>query len=203
MAEIGYDHPLKLPPNWTVTPLTSREFCRQFPANIELDDAIRFLEDEITALGMTAPVIYTNSIALNNPRLRKIDTRLSGVTIQFGTGKNTAWLACDKWQSLEQNLYALHLTIRALRNIESWGIAPAYFIIQAISTENTATGYSSSTGHSTSQIPDWMAFLGLGHTAELEDANAVYRRRAKTIAGDEDALIQLNQAMDEARKSLR
>lgn len=202
MTEVRYDHPLKLPPHWTPTLLNAREHSQQFPAHIDLDDALRFVEDEIRACGFIAPVIYTNSVALNNPRLRKVEPRQSGVAIQFGTGRSVVWLACDKWQTLEQNLYALHLTLRALRNIESWGIAPAEFMLQAMNHVEHATSHTTNAQNSSTST-GWMATLGLGPTADLEDANAVYRRRAKLVAENEDELLKLNQAMDEARKHLR
>jgi hypothetical protein len=52
-------------------------------------------------------------------------------------------------------------------------------------------------------LPEWMQLLGLGLTATLQDANAVYRARAKGVQHDEEALIALNSAIEQARHHLK
>jgi hypothetical protein len=210
MSDIRYEFPLKMPPSWHMTPLAAREHPFNFPSPLPLDEAIRMLEDEIHAIGIRDVAVLSNVQNLNNPRLRKTNGYNTGVSIQFGRNDSTAWLACDKWQLLEHNIYALHLALRAIKNIELWGIVPAVSLIASL-YGNTSTANSTSTASTTSTaqrtanaphdttIPEWMVKLGLGLSADIEDAHAVYRRRAKSIANDEHALLELNDAMEQAR----
>lgn len=212
MSEIRYEYPLKMPPKWESTPATQRAHGNNFPPYLTLDEAIRLLEDEIHALGIRDVGVITNSQNLNNPRLRKVAAGSNtAATLQFGRSNDVSWLACDKWISLEHNLYALHLALRAIRNLELWGIIPITQLLAALyptqtskPTEAPASAASATTSSTTApkerDLPLWMKVLGLGTTAHYEDAIAVYRRRAKIVANDEKALLELNQAMESARE---
>jgi hypothetical protein len=128
-----------------------------------------------------------------------------GASLEISLGNTKAFLACDKWRNLAQNLYALHLAIRHVRLFEEWGIATSEYMLTPFDLRtHHATGHSheSSTHSPAENVPDWMDHLGLGRTATLADANAVYRQRAKTAAENEEAMIKLNQAIEQARRTL-
>lgn len=200
MSEIRYEFPLRMPPNWRMTPSNQRQHSTSFPPTLSIDDALRMLEDELNSLGIRDVGVFTNTQGLNNPRLRKSEGQNSGVTLQFGRSGQVAWMACDKWQYLEHNIYALHLAVRAIRNLEQWGIIPAPQLLQSLFPETRPHAQAASPTTSTeTSVPAWMHALGLGTSAQLEDAIAVYRRRAKAVSHDEHALLELNQAMEQAR----
>jgi hypothetical protein len=85
--------------------------------------------------------------------------------------------------------------------MENWGIASAKQALVGFSLQNAGIDSGSGDG---SNLPEWMQYLGLGPTATLEDANAIYRRRAKQLADEKDdqEMLKLNAAIDEARAEL-
>ena len=85
--------------------------------------AVRFVIDEIRRLGGSRPIISTN-IPLRNDGLpyanfRKPDDRAAAV--YFTRRGKQMCFACDKWDQVHDNIYAIGKTIEALRGIERWG----------------------------------------------------------------------------------
>lgn len=205
MADIRYEYPLKLPSGWTTTPPSVRAFNTAFPRILTLADSLRFLEEEIREFPFTAAVVYTNYQHVTNERLRKkVAIDVAGASVLLKCYGREHMIACDHWQQTEQNLYAIHLALRAVRNLEDWAIATRSYALSLFSG-NLAVKESAreDSGGDGTHLPQWMQNLGLGPTATIEDANAVYRRRAKELEGDEEALLRLNQYIEEARKHLR
>src|SRR5690606_20014849 len=94
-------------------------------------------------------------------------------------------LACDRWSPVEQNIYALHLALRNLRNIVQWGVGNieiAFCGFNPMIQKSVGAGGATQNAASGSTLEDWRLTLGLGPTATLDDAQAVYRRRAKSVA---------------------
>ena len=121
------------------------------------------------------------------------------VQVKFPTG--TAHLACDSWMNTEHNIYALYLALKNLRQFEKWGLATTEIMFAPFMPDSSKKIAAVAT-RGNDKLPDWMMLLGLGPTSTIEDANAVYRSRAKQVANDENALLDLNNAMDIARKNL-
>src|SRR5690606_15917082 len=111
-------------------------------------------------------------------------------------------LACDRWVGVEQNIYALHLALRNLRNIVLWGVGNVENVFGGYAAAVQPHASAPAAGAKAPALESWRLTLGLGPTATLEDAQAVYRRRAKSSADNEDELMKLNLAMDEASKAL-
>jgi hypothetical protein len=160
-------------------------------------DAVRYIEQELEALDATKCEIYSNYEALKDDRRRTKHGRSEGASLAFTYRGREAWLACDCWDTVQHNLYAIHLALQQFRKLDEWGIATTEFILRAFST-----GVVSNHASQSSDVTDWMSQLGLGPTATLQDANAVYRQRAKQCSGDDDALRALNMAIADARNAL-
>ncbi len=202
--EIRYEYPPKMPPGWHATPLNSRaHHHNSFSRTLAISEAARYLEDEILALRPTAATVYSAYQHLNNDRLRKKMGHDTAVSVGLKLGGKSHLIACDKWFLIEHNLYALHLSLRAVRSIEDWGAASALRMLSVFSPQIETRDREVHESIVMQDVPEWMMKLGLGPTATLEDANAVYRRRAKLVGNDEEALLLLNGAMDDARKHLR
>ena len=207
MAEILYKHPLKMPSGWVMTPVNATQYQNSFSQNMTIDEALRFLDEELKSLNYSA-TIYTNYNSIINPRLRKQSSANNGVSVIIHKGQYNYHLACDKWGRVEHNIYALYLTIHSLSNIEEWGIATKEYTLSLFSGAMMRIGDNVSSNSElnsnvTSLTSEWMATLGLGSTASLSDANAIYRNRAKLFRDDEEHLLKLNAAIEEARKYLR
>lgn len=200
MVEIRFEHPLKLPEGWRITPVGEKSNQHSFSQNMTMTEALTYLYEEAQQLDCPLVRVYSNFQHVNNERSRKQVAKGNGfaVEVKFSTG--VAHLACDNWMNAEHNVYALYLAIKNLRQFEKWGIATTEFMFAPFVPKSQKTVSAHVAGDS--KLPDWMLLLGLGPTSTIEDANAVYRSRAKQVANDETALLDLNTAMDTARKKL-
>jgi hypothetical protein len=175
------------------TPRGSQRSDHGFPPSLTLGESIGYLEQEISELHASG----TLSLDVEQPlieRLRKKVGSRTGACLQLKHhGRNYA-LACDRWLAPEHNIYALHLALRQWRNMERWGIGNMPVLLEGFAPDH-ATAVTGRTG----ALQSWMEAMGLGPTATLDDAVAVYHRRAKQTSHDSEALTRLNLMMDEAR----
>ena len=107
-------------------------------------------------------------------------------------------LACDKYESLEENLRALFLTIDSIRRIERHGSSRLM--------EQALSGFRALTAPRDEQ-PPWQDVLGVGEDCDLEEALSAYRALIRDHhadkTGDGEEALRLNNAIAEARQELR
>jgi hypothetical protein len=200
MTDIRYETPLRLPAGWIKTAPSQRSYDNQFSRTMTISEALGYLQEELRQLvPQDIVTIYSGYNDLQSERGRKPVSKDTGVSILIRHTDGQAMLACDKWALTEHNLYALSLAVRSLRSFEPWGIASTRSLLELFSLQK---GTSIPVTTDAASMPHWMLYLGLGPSATLEDANAIYRRRAKEVASDEHALIELNQAIEQARRHL-
>lgn len=199
MTAIAHKSPLHWPNTKDATRPMMRSLNSSYPLNLTLREALAYLEDEVKELAPQAAILYSNIEHLNNERMRRKINPEPGVTLELKVANKNYYIACDRWVSIEQNLYSLHLGIRAIRNLVKWGLADLDVAMHGFAAIKQRIE-SQDNSDSEAEFEEWMVQLGLGPTATLEDAQAVYRRRAKALADNTDELIKLNNAMDEARK---
>ena len=199
MTELLCDTPLRWPSGVSETPLKSRELSNNFQQNLTIDEALHMLEEEIGALAPERAVLHSDYAQLNVERLRKKQGNQPGTWLEIKYHGKVYAFTCDKWSLIEQNIYALHLVVRNYRLMEKWGVADLPKLMAGFASGHLATTTAAEAGVA---HEEWMQILGLGPTATVDDAHAVYRRRAKLAANDPENLIILNNAMDSARKKL-
>lgn len=200
MTDIRYECPLRLPAGWIKTAPSLRSYDNQFSRSLTITEALGYLEEELRLLiPKDVVTIYSGYDQLPSERGRKAVSKDTGISLLIRHADGQAMVACDKWALTEHNLYALSLSVRALRSFEPWGVASTRTMLDLFSVQTS----SAKTTTEMEGAPDWMVRLGLGPSATLEDANTIYRRRAKEVATDEHALMELNQAIEQARKYLR
>ena len=105
-------------------------------------------------------------------------------------------LACDQYARVHDNLYAIALTLDALRGLERWG---AYTMEQAIEGAKLALPPPAGSANIV-----WRQVLGdVPKGIEKVDAlaviNARYRRMAQEAGDDEGEKLRLNLAVEAAR----
>lgn len=186
-------------PDWL--PVTSRVNQRGdhgLTADITLTDSIGYLQQELQDM----PASGVLSLDMDQPlveRLRRKTGSRSGVALTLRYNERSYTLACDKWLTLEHNIYALHIALRQWRSIERWGVAPMGVLLYGFQGSGLNTADMQTAASVSESNHHWMAALGLGPTATLEDAIAVYHRRAKQAAQDSDTLAKLNIVIEDAR----
>jgi hypothetical protein len=105
-------------------------------------------------------------------------------------------LACDKWNRVEDNLWAVAKHIEALRGQQRWGVG---------SVEQAFTGYQSLPAATDTDAGAWWVVLGVDRAADLEAIKAAYRAKAKVthpdVGGSSEAFNRIQQAYEQAMNS--
>ena len=81
-----------------------------------------YLADELRKLGAKECIISTNlQTKLSGGFYANQRTDDAGVVIYFKLKDSDKAMACDRWDKPEHNLWALYLSIKAIRGLERWG----------------------------------------------------------------------------------
>ena len=194
MAQLRCESPLNWPVGLIPTPRQNQRSDSSFPAQLSLAEAIQNLQDELSDDRFGAASL---SIDIEQPlveRLRKKTGNRTGASLQFKHQNRLFVISCDRWLSIEHNIYALYLTIRHWKNMERWGTGSLLALISGFEAgSNRRTTAAAAMGQG------WMEAFGVSASATLDDVTAIYHRRAKLVAHDTEALTRLNLLMDEAR----
>jgi hypothetical protein len=205
--------PLTWPAAWKRTPYHARRPAafhkrqRQYgettnwttKRSLTVGDSNEFLRGELRRLGASRIVVSSN-LRLKDTGTPYADQKRMledpGVAVYFRLRGASRVLACDKWNSVADNLMAVGKHIEALRAVDRYGVG---FLEQAFA------GYTAlppAVGH------DWRQTLGFG-TNEMVSPNVVearFRDRAKRAhpdaGGSVDEMARLNAARDIALAEL-
>jgi hypothetical protein len=112
------------------------------------------------------------------------------VAFYFDLDRRPHVLACDRWDTVPDNIAAIAAHVEALRGQERWGVAD---LRQAFA------------GHVALPAPDpWWAVLGVARDAPIGVITAAFRALARDahpdVGGDRAAWDRLNEAVAQARK---
>lgn len=203
MTDLKFAHPVQWPSDQQLTPKYEKSINRSFSAGMSVAEAIGFLQEEVKALGdVKEAVLYTDFEDIDKPaRTRRVGHDNAAI-IRLKMASGSYRLACDRWATTEQNIYALHLGIRNIRSNVGFGVGDLAKALGGYAVSVSTVAGAGAAVASGKPLEEWRLLLGLGHTATLDDAHAVYRRRAKSAANDQDELVRLNLAMDQASKEL-
>ncbi|WP_435017462.1 J domain-containing protein [Tundrisphaera sp. TA3] len=88
-----------------------------------IDAATTILREELRRLGAGNMVLSSNLRLKNDglPYSKQAQPRDQGVAVYFTHKKQPMCFACDRWDRIQDNNYAIAMTIEALRGIERWG----------------------------------------------------------------------------------
>lgn len=116
-----------------------------------------------------------------------------GAAFYFSFDGQPHVLACDKWDTVQDNVAAIAAHIDALRGQERWGVAD---LRQAFA------------GHVALPPPEpWWSILGLEADATLDQAAAAWRRAARSAhpdaGGSRAEWDRVNEAYEQAKRSAR
>jgi hypothetical protein len=178
--------PLTWPPGKKRDPYPSESRFRT-----QIGKAIKGVQNEVERLGGRDLVISSNLPLKRDGMPYASQARLSdtGVAVYFNYQKKPMCFACDYWNTVESNMWAIAKTIEALRGIKRWGSGD--MMQQAF------------TGFVALPAPEqpWQV-LGLDTsrptTEQIEDA---YRRLAMKHhpdrGGDPNEMARINSARDQ------
>ena len=158
------------------------------------------LVNEVKLLGGVDLIISTNiPLRLDGlPRSGYATPKDAGVAIYFKRRNVDMAFACDRWDRVEDNIYAIVKTIDALRGVARWGTGD---MMQAAFTGFAALPAPIAAG----MKRDWWLVLLLdARSPTVVEIQAAYRRLASLHhpdrGGDPAKMAELNQARDDALK---
>lgn len=156
--------------------------------------------EALRMLGIDArQTIISTNLAVRLDGLPKSGQRAPqdpGAAVYWKTPKDSTHkvMAVDQYQKVEDNLAAIAATLEAMRAIERHG--------GAMILERAFTGFA--------QLPspnDWRHVLGFEDTPTFTEARARFRELARTrhpdAGGSEQAMGELNRAIDDATRELK
>lgn len=173
-----------------------------FDRKRSLANARDLLINEVRLLGGSSLIISTNiPLRLDGlPRSGYAAPRDAGVAIYFKRAKQDMAFACDRWDRVEDNIYAIAKTIDALRGVARWGSGD---MLKA-----AFTGFAALPAPFVASVKrDWQAVLELQDLLQPseDDIRRAYQRLASKFhpdraGGDAAKMAELNQARDDALK---
>lgn len=153
---------------------------------------------ELERMKCSNPIISTN-IPLRKdgyPRAdyeRRVITD-KGVAVYFTRNNKQMVLACDRWDCIEDNLWAIASSIAAMRGLDRWGVSEVL--------ERAFTGFTAIAEHSGGK--NCWEILQMAPTQNTDEVFVRFRDLAKSAhpdgGGSNEAFCELKQASDEAIK---
>lgn len=119
-----------------------------------------------------------------------------GVAVYFRKDDRPYVFACDKWDSLGDNLRALAMTIEAIRGLERWGVSDML--------ERTFQGFAAlPPPPKASEKRKWWEVLQCDREDSPEFIQSQYKKLAKAAhpdqGGSHEKMAELNNAIEEMR----
>jgi hypothetical protein len=135
-----------------------------------------------------AQLVISTNIELRRDRLPYANRREpsdKGVAVYFDYKRRPMCFACDRWDRIGDNIYAIAKTIEALRGIERWGSGSM--------VEQAFTGFVALPAPKSAY-----EILGIRVDASEEEIESAFRQKAKQLhpnaGGSASAMAELNEA---------
>ncbi len=158
-----------------------------------MDYAAHFLAEELRRLKAAKEVLSTNVKRRVDgvPYSNQAQPNDPGVAVYFELKGKPVSLACDKWNRVEDNVWAIAKHIESLRGQERWGVG---------SIEQAFRGYMALPAPGESSASDWWKTLGVPINATPDQVRSAYRILAKKhhpdLGGDPEFFRRLQSAME-------
>lgn len=191
MNEDITNYPLSWPFGWDRTSPAQRRRS-QFGHHSIISSA-RVLENEIRLMNGRNLIISTN-LRVRNDGLPYSNQRMPddpGVAVYFDWRKKPITFACDKYRTVEDNLWAIVKHLEALRGQERWGVG---------SLDQAFAGYAALPAPS----EEWWVILGVDRFANAETIQSAYKSLAKQYHPDRpdgnlEKFLQVQKAYEQAK----
>lgn len=198
MFEKVNNFPLSWPALWPRIPAHKRQAARFTKSNGQphsILEATEFVLDELRRLGARNPIISSNMRyrADGLPYSKQSKPDDPGIAVYFALKDQPRVLACDKWTTIADNLWAIGLHIDAIRGVERWGVG---------TIDQAFDGYPALAAPKTA----WWDVLGITQQASREQVLNAYRTLAKQnhpdAGGDQEQFLRIQQAWEQAQKEI-
>jgi hypothetical protein len=193
-------YPLQWPGGWKRTKSPERSRFGKWNDKPSIAKATNFLLHELNLFGVTNCIISTNLKYKidNTPYSNQREPDDKGVAIYFKYQGQDMAIACDSFDKVGCNIYAIGKTIEAMRGIERWGCSELL--------NKAFTGFKALPESASVTKENWWDILCCYQNASEEYIKACYRHLAKKYHPDtgavknSDMFIKVNQAYETAMK---
>ncbi len=161
--------------------------------NHSMEEARRFLADELDRLGARDAILSTNMKLRvdGQPYSGLAQPNDPGVAVYFKLKGRDTVLACDKWQRVECNLWAIAKHVESIRGQARWGVG---------NIEQAFRGYTALPERAAGAA--WWEVLGVPINASEEQITAAFREKALAahpdLGGSHEAMVRVNEAYEQA-----
>lgn len=137
-----------------------------------IEKATRELQDQMRKLGASDLIISTNLTLRNDglPRSSQRPPDDRGVAVYFKWKNEPMVIACDSYDQVGCNLWAMAKTIEAMRGIDRWGCSE---LLNRAFTGFKALPYEGTSGEG------WWEVLEVEKSADQETIKSAYRKKLK------------------------
>lgn len=150
------------------------------------------LMDELGRFGVGSPVVSTNAPLRKDgtPYADALDDRLDdpGVAVYFTRKKRLVCLSCDTYALPYENMRAIGLSVKAMRDMDRWGAGQ---VLDQAFEGFTALPPPGATGEA--RGAEWWVILEVQPDATEAEIRAAYKAKARAMGGTS---IELNAARD-------
>ena len=187
-------YPLNWPEGWSRTRWHDQESTLQGGGVQGWDVVIKRIKHELRLMGGVDAIVSTNQPIRQDgaPYSQKRIIEDPGAAVYFTVKDRALVIAQDKYQRLVDNLRSIAIALSHFRGLERHG--GGHMMDRAFS------------GFVALPPPTWRADLGLGDDATAKDAEAAFKKRARSAhpdtGGSVEAMSRLNVAIDQAREQL-
>lgn len=189
-------HTRESAPFWKNTTRSGSSSTWRTPRSME--DAAKEILNQLAMMGVGDCVISTNTElrADGLPYSNRRTPEDPGAAVYFTLKKIPTALASDRWDRVEDNLWAIAKHLEAMRGQARWGVG---------SREQAFAGYQALNAPGESSAPTWYAVLGVKESATFEEARDAYRHEAHLVhpdrpGGSHEKMARLNESWDQARR---
>lgn len=188
-------YPLSWPEGWPRTEKYRRQESRfkraaSFAARSHsMDEVRRELANEIDRLGARKAILSTNvRLRLDGlPYSNQAQPDDTGAAVYFELKAKPVSLACDKWQRVEDNIWAIVKHVESIRGQNRWGVG---------NIEQAFRGYVALPERAGGSA--WWETLGITINASEEQVKEAYRLLVKKHHPDAGGDVELFRRVQEA-----
>lgn len=168
-----------------------------YPGPKTMAAALSSLQAQMDNLAGASQMVLSSNVVLRLdgfPRSDQAKPKDPGAALYLNRNGKRLCFPCDKWERVEDNIYAIAMHLDAMRGMERWGVG---------TTEQAFAGYKA-----LSAGEDWWDVLGCSEHSEVEQINSAYWKLAQIAhpdkpGGSSDAMARLNKAREEAFAALK
>ncbi len=170
-------YPLSWPTGWPRTEKPQRSRFGGYYDKPSVAKATRKLQEEMRMLGGTDLIISTNLILRQDglPRSSQKTPEDRGAAVYFKWHNEPMVIACDSYNQIGCNLWAMAKTIEAMRGIDRWGCSE---LLNRAFTGFKALPSGGTSGRS------WWEVLEIYSDASEEEIKSAYRQKLKETHPD-------------------